>query len=138
MVFRELGTAIVVMPSIDTINTFQFGFVAQFLCQFLSDTVDAANRGNDPNLISYAHISIFTFIALEGAVFFLDGQFFTNRIVRIFEGAGKIGLQVVLIHPVACFQVLQGMTDGIAVFDDVLTLFDILDEYFVTCRSVLI
>ena len=138
MVFRELRATVVVMPGIDIVDTFQLGLLAQFLSQFLSNAVDTAYRGNNPYLITHTHITILTLIALEGAVLFLDGQFFANGVVGIFERTGKIGLQIILVDPVTGFQILTCMTDGIAVFDDVFSLFDIFDKNLVTGWCVLI
>ena len=58
--------------------------------------------------------------------------------IRVFERAAEVGLEIVLVDPVAGLHVLTGMTDGVAVLDDVFAFFDVGDEYFVTCRSVLI
>ena len=58
--------------------------------------------------------------------------------IGIFKGTGEIGLQIVLIHPVASLQIYFGMSDGIAILDDVGTLGCILDQDLVSCRRVLI
>ena len=57
--------------------------------------------------------------------------------ILISKRTRKIGFQVVLIHPLSGFQVFSCMTDGIAVFDDVLSLRSIVDKNFVACRRVL-
>jgi hypothetical protein len=42
----------------------------------------------------------------------------------------------VLVDPFACLHILERMTYRITVFDDILALFDILNQHFVACGNV--
>ena len=105
------------------------------------NAVDAAYGRHNPYLVAHTHIAVLSNISFEGALIVFDVSNVAlgiNRLVGVLQGAAEVCLEVVLVDPVAGFQVLTGMTNGVAVLDDVLTLFGILDEYFVTCWRVLI
>ena len=126
------------MPGIYAVDALHSSFVAQLLCQFLSNAVHTAHCRHNPYLIAYTYITILALIAFECAVLFLDGKFFANGIVSIFERARQIGLQIILVHPITRFQILTSMTDGVTVFYDVITFLHILNENFMTSWCVLI
>ena len=100
--------------------------------------VDASQSRHYPYLIAHTHVAILTHIALKGTVLVFDGKLLINRLVSIFERAGEVGLQVILVHPVASLQVFACMTNGIAILDDVLALLHIDNEHLVTGRCVLV
>ena len=138
VVFRELRATIVVMPRPNSIDIFLASLLTKLCCQTLGNAIDAADSGNNPNLVTYADITILTNIALKGSLFVFYTKFLVNRLICVFECARKIGLQIVLIHPIASFQVLTCMTNGVTILDDVFTLFNVLDKNFVASRRVLI
>ena len=82
-------------------------------------------------------IAVLANIALEGAVLLQDVQLLIHRVVSIFQSTGKVGLEVVLVDPLTLFQVLLGMTDRVAVLDDVLAFRCIVDEHLMSSRSIL-
>ena len=111
------------------------------MSQTLGNAVDATYSRHNPNLVAHAHVAVLADIALEGTALFLDMVDVTlgvNGLVGIFQRTREVGLQVVLVHPVAGLHVLTGVADGVAVLDDVLTLFDVLDQHFMSCRGVLV
>ena len=57
--------------------------------------------------------------------------------IGIFQRTGKVGLEIVLIHPFTLLQILLGMTDRVAILDDVLALGSIIDEHLMTSWSIL-
>ena len=126
------------MPGIDGVDAFFACLFLQFTHQSFSNAIHTADGGYDPYLITHTHITVLTDIALERAVLLLDAKFFVYGVIGVFKGTGEIRLQIVLIHPVACLQVGFGMTDGIAILDDVSTLGGILDQDLVPCWRVLV
>ena len=125
------------MPGVDVIHTLLMRFALQLFHEPFGDAIHAADGRHHPDLITHTDVAVLTNITLKGAVLFLNAKFLVYRIVCVFECAGQIGLQVVLVHPVAGLQILTGVTDGIAIFDDVFSLFHVLDQYLVTCWCVL-
>ena len=137
VVARELRTAEVVVPSVDGINAFAFCFLLELLYQFFRYAIHAAYGRNYPDFISYANLTILADVAQESTVFLLDVQLFIHRIVSIFQSAGKVGLEVILVDPLTLFQIFLSMTDRVTVLDDVLSFRCIVNEHFVSGRSIL-
>src|SRR5699024_7993851 len=86
--------------------------------QGLGAVVDAAHGGDDPDLVADGRPAVGTAEAQEGPGF-RRGQRVQVRVVGIRHLAGKVGLQVVGVHPGAGGGVGGGMADGKAVLDDV-------------------
>ena len=137
VVARELRTAEVVVPSMDGINALAFCLLLESLNQFFRYAIHAAYGRNYPDFISYANLTVLAHVAQEGAVFLLDVQLLIYRIVSIFQSAGKVGLEVVFVDPLTLFQVFLCMSDRVTVLDDVLSFRHIIDEHFVSGRSIL-
>ena len=138
VVLGELRAAVVVMPGPDGVDVASTGFLHQAVGKVFSNAVDAADGGHNPYLVTHADVTILANITLKGSVFVFDCKWFVDRLIRVFERSAEVGLEIVLIDPVTGLHVLTGMTDGVAVLDNVFAFFDVGDEYFVTCRSVLI
>ena len=137
VVAGELGTTVVVMPGMDGVDALAAGLLLEKLHQFLGDAVHATYGRNHPNLVSHTDLAILADIALEGAVFLGDVEGLIDWIVCIFQRAGEVGLEVVLVDPLALFQVFLGMTDRVSILDDVRSFRCVLDEHLVTSRCVL-
>ena len=137
VVARELRAAEVVVPSVDGINAFAFCFLLELLNQFLRYAIHAAYGRNYPDLVSYTDLTVLAHVTHESAVFLLDVQLFIYRIVSIFQSAGKVGLEVILVDPLTLFQIFLSMTDRVTVLDDVLSFRRIVNEHFVSGRSIL-
>ena len=137
VVARELGTTEVVMPSMDGVDALAMSLVLEQFHQLLCHAIHAAHGRNYPNFVSHTYLAVLANIALEGAVLLLDVQLLIHRVVSIFQSTGKVGLEVVLVDPLTLFQVLLGMTDRVAVLDDVLAFRCIVDEHLMASRSVL-
>ena len=113
------------VPSPNGIDVTFASLLSELLGESLGNTIDTANSRYNPYLVAYTDIAILADISFEGALLVLDGQWLVDGLVGVFEGSAEVGLQVVLVDPVAGFQVLTCMTDGIAVFDDVFALTDV-------------
>ena len=126
------------MPGMDGINAVFMCLFLQLLYQSFGNAVDATYGRHNPNLITYTYIAILSYIALKGAVFFFYVKFLVYRLIRVFKCAREVGLQIVLIHPVASLQVFLCMTNRIAVFYDICTLRGIFYKYLVPSGRVLV
>ena len=126
------------MPGVDGVDALAACLLAQEVDQSLGNAVDAAYCGYNPNLVANTDIAVLAAIAHERAILALDAQFLVDGMISVVQRSREISLQIVFVHPIAGFQILTGMADGIAVLDDVLTLLHVLDEYLVSCRCILI
>ena len=104
----------------------------------LRNTIDASYSRNNPYLVAHANITVLANIAFKGALLVFDVQGLVDGVVSIFQRTAEIGLEVVLMHPVARFQVLKSMADRVAVFDNIFALSGILDKDFMACRRILV
>ncbi len=129
------------VPGPDGVDIFAASLRHELVGHALGNAVDAAYSGHNPYLVAHANVAVLAYIALEGTALVLDMidvALGVNGIVGIFQRTREVGLQVVLVHPVAGLHVLTGVTDWVAVLDDILTFFDVLDQYFMSCRGVLV
>ena len=125
------------VPGVDGVNVLASRLCQQLVNQALGNAVDAAHRGHNPYLVAHAHVAVLAAIALKGSVLVFNAKFLVDRIVCVLERTAEIGLEVVLVHPVARLQVAARMADGVAVLDDVLALLDVAQQHLVACRHVL-
>ena len=125
------------VPGVDGVNALATCFLLQKLNELLGNTVNATYGWNHPNLVTCSHFAVLAHVTLEGSALVGDVQLLFHRIVGIFQSAGKIGLEIVLVNPLALLQVFLGVTDRVAVLDDVLSFGSIVDEHLVTGRSIL-
>ena len=88
-------------------------------CQRLGDSIHTANGGHYPNLVAYARASVRAQVALERGPQGRGGPGLL-RGVRIGLLAGKLGGQVVAVHPLPWPDGLRGPADGTAVLDHIL------------------
>ena len=126
------------MPGIDSIHTLLVGFFLQLLNQTFGNTIHTTNGGHNPNLITDTHVAILTYIALKATVVVFDIKLLVYRIICILESTSQIGLQIILVHPISGFHILHGMSDGIAIFDNVGTSCHVLYQYLMACWCILI
>ena len=118
------------MPRPDGINIFHTSLFAQLFSQSFGNTVDTAYGRYNPYLVAYTNVTIFAGISLKGSLLVFDIKRLVYRVVCVFKRSAKIGLEIVFVDPVTCLQVLTGMTDGIAVLNDVFPLFDIVSQWW--------
>ena len=137
VVARELRATKVMVPGVDGVNTLAACFLLQKLNELLCNTVYATHGRDYPNLVACSHFAVLTHITLEGSALIGDVQLFLHRIVGVLQSTGKIGLEIVLVNPLALLQVFLCVTDRVAVLDDVLSFGSIIDEHLVTGRSIL-
>ena len=129
------------VPCPDAVNILAASLFAQLLCHTLGNAVDAPNGGHNPYLVAYADIAVLAYVTLKSPLLVLDVvdvALGVHRLIGILQRSAEVRLEVVLVHPVAGLHVLTGVSDGVTILDNVLTLLDILDEYFVACGSVLV
>ena len=126
------------VPGIDGVDALFLGLMLQLLDESLGNAVHTTHRRHNPDLITYTDITVLSDIALKGTVLLFDAKFLAYRIISILKCTSEIGLQIVLIHPITSLQILNGMANRIAVFDDVGTLRGIFNQHFVTSGCILI
>ena len=85
--------------------------------QLLGDVVDAAHRGDDPQLVADARLAPGAAEAPEGPGSHL-GQVVGLVAVDVFPVLGQAGAHVVDVDPLSRGDVLSGQADGAAVFDN--------------------
>ena len=137
VVAGKLRTTEIMVPCMDGINALTASLFLQKLNEFLSNTIHATYGWYYPHLVSYTYFAILAHIALEGTGFLGNVQLLIYWMIGIFQRTGKVGLEIVLIHPFTLLQILLGMTDRLAILDDVLSLGSIIDEYLMTSWSIL-
>ena len=137
MVLRELGASVVVMPSMYSINAVKTSLFFEFLCQLFCNAVYTTDSRNNPNLVSYAYVTVLADISLESAVLNRNVEFLINGIVCIFKCSCKIGLEVVLVYPFASLEILGSMTDRVAILYNVLAFFLVCEKNLMSGRSIL-
>ena len=141
MIVGKLRTAVVMMPRMQLhVGSGQLAgshLLLHDAHDAFSNTVHATNRRHHPHLITDAYLTVAALIAAERAVLASYLQLLANGFVSVGERTLQIGLQVMLVHPLASLQVFASMADGVAVFDDVGALGGVADEHFVTCGRVL-
>ena len=115
------------MPCVDAVNTLTACFLAKLCSQAFSDAIHTADGRHNPYFVAHADVAISTLVGFERTILVGYAKFFVDRFVLVFQRTAEVGLQVVFVHPVACLHGLTGMTDRVAVFDDVVTLLNIFD-----------
>lgn len=65
-------------------------------------------------------------------------QFHFGGVVRIFQQSGKIGSNVVFVHPVALFPCGAGVSYGITVFNYILAFRKIFQREFMSGGNILV
>ena len=137
VVARQLGATIVVVPRMDGIHALAPCLLLQQLHQLLGNAIHTPHGGHNPHLVADSHFAIPPDVSLEGHLFVGDGERLVDGVVFVGERTREVGLQVVLVHPTARFQSRASMSDGIAVFDDILALSHVLQQNLVAGWRVL-
>ena len=126
------------VPGIDAVDTLTARFQTQLGSQLLSNAVDAAHGGHYPYLVAHANVAVLTNVSPKATVLIWYVKFLVYRLVSVFKSTAEVSLQVVLVYPVSCLHVLTGVAYGVAILNNVFTLFDVFDEHFVAGRGVLV
>ena len=103
----------------------------------VGNAIDAAHGRDNPNLVADADFTIGAFVTVEG-------EFAVGVLKRhllwlpcVFERSRKVGLYVFVVSPRAFRKIGLGMSDRVAVFDEVLARLDILERELMSCWNVL-
>ena len=136
MVITQLRATIVVRECYDSIYAFAFCFFTQAFSQLINDTIHTTHRRDNPHLITDTHLTIRTTIAFECSLFIEDIQCRIYRAIGIVQESGKISLNIVFIHPFPTRHCLSGVSNGIAIFDDVFALREVFQGNFMSCRNI--
>src|SRR5574344_463873 len=115
------------VPCVDGVDSLAVGLLLQEFNKLLCDSVHAAHSRNHPDLVSYTYFAVLANESLEGAVLLCDAQLLVYWVVGVLQSSGKIGLEIILVHPFALLQVLLGVADWITILDDVLSFGSIVD-----------
>ena len=137
MVLAQLRAAIVVVPGMHGVDALASGLCLEGGSQAFGDAVHASHSRHYPYLVADAHLAVLAHISVEGLALMGYCQRLVHGMVFVGQRAREVGLQVVLVHPFSGLQVMHGMSDRIAVFDDVVASGGVSDEHFVTHRCVL-
>ena len=110
-----------------------------FICfprKYFRGLVNAADRVYNPNLISDTDASVLAAIAHKCTVF---GLWYLISFwgICIFKRPRKVSFDVMRMNMVACGYILCGVTNRVAVFYYVFTLFNILKSNFVSVMLAL-
>ena len=138
VVAAQLRASVVVVPCIYRVYPFAVGLGTEHGCQLFGNAVDTAHGWNDPYLVAGAYLAVVPHVALEREFLVFDVQFLVDGAVSILQRAGKVGLQVVLVYPVAGLQVLPCVAYRVSVLDDVCTLRRVFDKYLMARRRILV
>ena len=121
MVVTQLRAAIVVMPSMHGIDTFEPSLLFQLLCQTFGYAIHATHRRDYPDFIPHTHFTILPDVSLESPMLIFNVEHLFHGFVFIVQRARKIGPDIVLVDPFARFEIFFCMADRVAVFDDILS-----------------
>ena len=134
----QLRAAVIVRECHDCVHAFALCLTAQAFRQLVDDAVYTAHRGDNPYLVAHSHITVFAAITFEGQVLVRNIQIHFGGIVCIFQQSGKIGLDVVFVHPVALLLSGAGVADGITVFNHIFAFRKILQRELVPGRNIFV
>ena len=112
------------------------GLLTELLGQLVGNAVHAAHGRDNPNLVSHAHVAVFAAVTFEGAVFMGDAKFHVDRVVRVFQQSGQVGLDLLLVNPMSLFYGHQRVSDGVTVFDYLVAFGKIFQRDFVSGGDV--
>ena len=138
VVIAQLRTAVVVRECHDCIHAFAVCLAAQAFCQLVDNTVYATHRGDNPYFVAYSHIAVFAAVSFKCQVLVRNVQFHFGGVVRIFQQSGKIGPDVVFVHPVALFLCGAGVSYGITVFNYIFAFRKIFQREFMSGGDILV
>jgi hypothetical protein len=127
-----------VEDAIDTFNLVTSESSLGLLDDLLDDAIDTSYGRDDPNLVTNADLSVWTYIALEGKLLarwlvFLETL---DMDVAIVEGASKVGLDILMVKVAALLDSMTSMADRETVLDDILAFSEVLQCALVASRNV--
>ena len=135
MVAAELAAAVGMRVGNDLVDALGSVSVADILDR-LSDAVYTADSRDDPDLVADTDLAVRAVVAHKGSgVLGRVGD--AVRLILVLADACKVGGAVVGMDPCARLYILLGVSDGKAVFDDILVLCDIPCSHLVTHRDIL-
>lgn len=103
----------------------------------LANAIDTSHCRYNPYLVACTYIAVLADETFERAVLLWDVKMSIDGVVLVCQCTGEVGLEVVLVDPLSGLEVFLGMTDGIAVFYNVLTFRRVFDKHFVSGWGVL-
>ena len=134
MVSAQLGTAVGMGVSTDTIHTLRFHRRAFGFDRF-RDPVYAADRRNDPDFVADPDTAIGADIALKDSRF-LSTVHGCSRMIGVFPQPFQVGFDVMGMDMLSRADIRFGMADGEAVFDDIDTFGNISQRDLVAGRDL--
>ena len=137
MIVAQLRATIVMMPGKHGINTFQLGFLFQLTSQSFGHTIDTSHSGDNPYFVPDSHLAVLTDISVECTMVGLHVSLCFYRMIFVGKLTGQVCREVMLVHPLTSFQILTGMTNRVAVFDDAFAFLCISDKYLMTHGNIL-
>ena len=138
VIVSQLRAAVVVREGYDGVHGAHLAghFLAETAGDRLTDPVHASHRGNDPDLVAHAHLAVLPDEAAEGAALPCRRDIRRNRIPGIVQQPFQVGFDAGMVHRRTGRDIPGHVTDGRAVFDDVLPFLQILQQDFVSAGKV--
>ena len=146
VVFAKLGASVVVGEGDDGVDRpfdsaqGPVGELSQMVVEapdnLLADTVNATDRGNDPDLVSNPDTSIAAAEPAEGPADLRGSDLHLGGIVRIIQQTFQVGFDAVMVNPFPGLNGLEHMSDGEAVLDDILPFGKRLKCYLVPLGDI--
>ena len=123
LVISHLAAAIRMIEGDDIFQRTGDIFLSQRF-HLLDDGIDAADRRNDPDLVTNTGLAVFSEITLKSSLFALDIVVINRLIGVVFIGTKRC-LDVVGMDVLASCDIGSRITDQRIVFDDRIALFNI-------------
>ena len=138
VVVAELRASVVVGEGEDAVDSFSAGLGVEAVYDLLCDSVDASYGRDYPQFVAYAGLSVRAQITFKSAFSAFADAFLhgTTLDAGIVELSFEVGLYVVVVKKRSLSDVVAGMADREAVFDDVFILLDVGEGELVTCRNI--
>ena len=138
VVIAQLRAAVVVGEGHDGVHALSARLLLQQRGQLIGYAVHAAYGGDYPYLVAYAHLAIGAAVTLEGQLPLGNVECYGVWLVGVVEQSREVGAHMVLVYPVALLHSLDGMSYGVAILDDVLTLGKVLQRHLMSCWDILV
>ena len=136
LIVPHLAASVGVREGVHMINAFA-DQILEFPLQSLGDVIDTAHGGQDPQLIADANPPVLPGVAQKGSLRHPGHFRFRSRLPGVLQRFGQVGLQVLYVDMASLRDGFCRVTDGKAVFDDVLPFRDIPDRDLVSGGNVL-
>ena len=123
MVFAQLTASVGMNEAVDAVHAVAVSLLRHALERF-GGSVDTADGIYNPDLVADADAPILADVAFKRRAA-VERHGARVRMIAVFQQTGKVGLDVMGVYPAARRNGQGRMTDGKAVFDDVLVFGDV-------------